>query len=257
MTDFEKFYNLHRQKEPLIIGNAWNVQSAKLLEKNRLQALATSSAAVAETLGYDDGEEMSFDEYIFVIRRIKATTSLPLSVDLETGYGKTIEEVVDNMQSLSELGVVGVNIEDSTISNGNRKLSDASFFAEKLCAICTALHTNNIEMFINVRCDAFLLSLPGACKEAIQRLTLYQQAGVHGLFLPCLTDLEEIKAIVRNITLPLNVMCMPNLPDFDQLKSAGVKRISMGNFLNKASYSALDTLTKNIIRDNNFSSLFS
>ncbi len=257
MTDFEKFYNLHRQQGPLIIGNAWNVQSAKILEKNKWQALATSSAAVAETLGYDDGEEMSFDEYLFVIRRIKASTSLPLSVDLETGYGKTIEEVVANMQNLSELGVVGVNIEDSTIRNGNRQLSDATSFAEKLSAIGTALNAKNIEMFINVRCDTFLLSLPDACKEAIQRLARYQHSGVHGLFLPCLTDLEEIKAIVRTITLPLNVMCMPNLPDFDQLTSAGVKRISMGNFLNKASYSTVDALAKKIISDNNFSSLFS
>src|SRR5688572_26143183 len=117
-SSFDQFVKLHLQVEPLLIANVWNAQSARLFEKLKFKALATSSAAVASTLGYSDGEQMSFDEYIFVVKRIRAVTSLPLSVDLEGGYGATADEVVPNIKSLSREGVVGINIEDSTIVNG-------------------------------------------------------------------------------------------------------------------------------------------
>ena len=257
MTTFEQFNKLHQQADPLLIANVWNAQSAKAFEKLKLQALATSSAAVAETLGYADGEGMSFDEYLFVVKRIKASTTLPLSVDLETGYGKITEEIVSNIKRLHEIGVVGINIEDTIVGQGSsRKISDAGTFAGKLKQISAALDAENIKVWINVRCDAFLLPLPDARKEAIERLQLYQETGVHGIFLPCITDLEDIRALVKAAKLPVNVMCMPGLPDFDTLRSAGVKRISMGNFLNKALYTNLEKMTERIIREKNFSSLF-
>src|SRR6187551_164728 len=96
-NQFETFNALHHQSEPLLIGNVWNVQSAKVFEKLKFKAIATSSAAVAETLGYADGEQMSFEEYLFVIRHIMKAVPLPLSVDLEAGYGTTANEVAKNI----------------------------------------------------------------------------------------------------------------------------------------------------------------
>lgn len=255
-SSFDQFVKLHLQVEPLLIANVWNAQSARLFEKLKFKALATSSAAVASTLGYSDGEQMSFDEYLFVVKRIRAVTSLPLSVDLEGGYGAIADEVVPNIKSLSREGVVGINIEDSTIVNGTRKILDASVFADKLSQISAGLNLAGVDCFINVRCDAFLLGLPDARIEAIRRIKLYEEQGVHGIFLPCITHIEDIKAAVQATKLPLNVMCMPALPDFEALRAAGVKRISMGNFVNAFGYGEIEKAVLKIQEEKSFATLF-
>src|SRR6187551_2268307 len=119
-NQFETFNALHHQREPLLIGNVWNAQSAKVFEKLNFKAIATSSAAVAETLGYADGEQMSFEEYMFVVKHIARAVPLPLSVDLESGYGLDASDVAENILKLSKAGAVGINIEDSILRNGKR-----------------------------------------------------------------------------------------------------------------------------------------
>lgn len=116
------FKQLHHQSAPLLIGNVWNAQSARVFEKLGYKAIGTSSAAVAESLGYADGQAMSFEEYTFVITRIVKSSALPLSVDLESGYGNDASEIVKNIRVLQSLGVAGVNIEDSAIKKVNAKL---------------------------------------------------------------------------------------------------------------------------------------
>jgi 2-methylisocitrate lyase-like PEP mutase family enzyme len=253
---FKEFKSLHHSTKPLLIGNVWNAQSARAFEKLKFEAIATSSAAVAETLGYADGEEMTFDEYLFVVKRICKSTSLPVSVDLEGGYGDTADKVVENIKQLAAAGVVGINIEDSVMQSKKRSIVDKDQFAEKLKQICTKLAAAKIEMFINVRTDAFLLGLPDPVNEAIARAKAFQGTGVHGLFFPCITNIGDIKAVVAVCTLPMNVMCMPGLPDFAALGTAGVKRISMGNFLNQKLYNDLETRVQTIAADGNFNSVF-
>lgn len=253
---FKLFKELHNQEEPLLLGNAWNVQSAKVFEKLKFNAIGTSSAAVAETLGYKDGEYMPFEEYFFVIKRIKESTSIPLTVDLEAGYGKTNEEIAQNIKRLHTLGIAGINIEDSIVRNSAREIVSAENFAEKLAGITNHLKAENIDIFINVRCDAFLLNLPGARAEAIKRMAVYEKTNIHGIFLPCITEVEDIKATINSTKLPVNVMCMPTLPDFDVLKSLKVKRISMGNFINGSVYKKLEELTQSVVKEKNFSALF-
>jgi 2-methylisocitrate lyase-like PEP mutase family enzyme len=255
-TDVKLFKALHRQAEPLLLGNVWSVQSAKVFEKLNFKAIGTSSAAVAEMLGYKDGEYMPFEEYFFIVKRIKASTSIPLSVDLEAGYGKTPEEIAANIKSLCKLGVVGINIEDSVVKNSVREIVSEADFTKKLLAITNLLSKENVNFFVNVRCDAFLLNLPNARAEAIRRIAAYEKTGVHGIFLPCITDVEDIRATVNSTKLPVNVLCMPGLPVFDVLKSLDVKRISMGNFINGWVYKKLEESIQNVIRDKSFSSLF-
>lgn len=255
-NQFQQFNKLHQQAEPLLIGNAWNVQSAKIFEQKNYKAIATSSAAVAETLGYDDGQEMSFDEYLFVIKRLAASVSIPFSVDMEAGYGSTAMEICKNILALYELGVSGINIEDSIITDGKRSIVKAEAFAEKLGQIISLLNAGNIKMFINVRSDSFLLGLPNALDDAFSRINLYQDTGVHGLFFPCITNIEDIRKVTENSKLPINVMCMPGLPDFKQLKEAGVKRISMGGFLNKKTYQLLQIELETILKNQSFDNVF-
>lgn len=255
-NQFLHFKSLHEASEPLLIANVWDAPSAAAFDKLNYKALATSSAAVAETLGYSDGEQMSFAEYLFVVEHIVRATSLPVSVDLEAGYGNTAEEFAGNIRALAARGVAGINLEDSIIKNGTRSLLDASLFADRLKAISESLKTSGTNVFINVRCDVFLLGLPSPVAEAKRRIPLYESAGAHGLFFPCITAVDDIRSVVAATTRPVNVMCMPELPGFASLREAGVRRISMGNFLHKHLYGALEVTAKKIITEGTFQSLF-
>lgn len=251
-----EFKELHNQTKPLIIGNVWNVQSAKVYEKLNFQAIGTSSAAIAHSLGYEDGEQMPFSDLLFIVERIRKSVSLPVSVDIEFGYGNTAAEIANNIISLEKLGVAGINIEDSLIENGERKLKDNLQFSQLLQEVKSILTQQGISIFINVRCDAFLLDIPNTLQVAMERIKKYEHAGSDGIFLPCITKESDIATLVLQTKLPLNVMCMPDLPNFETLEKLGVKRISMGNFLNGYAYTSLENMTKKILTEQSFNPLF-
>lgn len=255
-TQFQKFRQLHQSEEPLLLGNVWNVQSAKIYQNLGFKAIGTSSAAVAQSLGYDDGENMPFDEYLFIIKRIIASINLPLTVDLEAGYGDNPAIIFENIKTLYEIGVVGVNLEDSILINGERRIVNEIIFADKLEKILNKLRENKIDIFINLRCDAFLLQLPNMQIETIKRIKLYESKGIDGVFLPYICNENDIKEVISNTSLPVNVMCMPNLANFEQLKQFGVKRISMGNSVNQIVYKKMQDLTLSIMTNQNFLPLF-
>lgn len=255
-SNFEQFKALHHQQEPLLLGNAWDAQSASILEKLGIKAIGTSSAAAAATLGYNDGENMPFEEYFFLIKRIMSSISVPFSVDLEAGYGDTDEAIVQNIRRLHELGVAGINIEDSIVDGNGRHIVPAAGFAQRLQNITGRLVRLGIDIFINLRSDAFLLGLPNAASEAVQRIKAYEHTGVHSFFLPCITAADDIKAVVAATQLPVSVMCMPGLPDLRTLQALGIKRISMGNFVHGTLYKKMEEMTEDIISEGNFSGLF-
>lgn len=251
----ENFTNLHQQAEPLVICNVWDAASAKIAEKLNFKAIGTSSAALANVLGYDDGEEIAFDELLFLVKRIAKATQLPLSVDIESGFSKSPVEVANNIKQLADLGVVGINIEDSEV-NTDRAIVDGENFAKFLREIKLNLEKEKVNVFINVRTDTFLLGLPEAVAETKKRISMYQEAGADGMFVPCITEAEDIKAVVASTSLPINVMCMPDLPNFELLQEYGVKRISMGNFVfDKAQANIEQTLTE-VTNSNSFSPIF-
>jgi len=251
-----EFKELHNQSKPLIIGNVWNAQSAKIFEKLGFQAIGTSSAAIAHTLGYEDGEQMPFSDLLFIVERIRNSVSVPLSVDIEFGYGNTATEIATNIIALEKLGVAGINIEDSFIENGERKLKNSVEFFKLLKALKDILRQKNISIFINVRCDAFLLKIPNMLQVAAERINNYEQAGADGIFLPCITKESDIATIILQTKLPLNVMCMPELPNFETLEKLCVKRISMGNFLNDYTYTLLENMATRILSEQSFNSVF-
>jgi 2-methylisocitrate lyase-like PEP mutase family enzyme len=231
MNTFQKFKNQHEQNNPLYIGNVWDVNSAVILENKNYKALGTSSAAIATSLGYDDGEEMSFNELVQVVKTIIARTSLPLTVDLEGGYSRNPEQICKNIMQLNELGVVGVNLEDSVVIDGERQIVDATEYSNTIKVIKKLLTEEGIEIFINVRTDFYIMGLDNPLKATLLRSTLYEKAGADGIFVPCVTDEEDIKEIVSNISIPLNVMAMPTLPSSQNLQQLGVKRVSTGPFM--------------------------
>ncbi|WP_231099536.1 isocitrate lyase/PEP mutase family protein [Pseudoalteromonas luteoviolacea] len=224
-----EFKQLHQQKMPLLLANVWDVTSAKCAEQAGYQAIGTSSAALAAVLGYEDGEQIPFEELLFVVKRIAASSNLPLSVDIESGYSTDPHIIAHHIQQLAELGVVGINIEDSRVRE-SRILCNKDEFVTLLREVRAELSSRDVSIFINVRCDAFLLGLENAIDEALIRASSYQAAGADGLFFPCISHEQDITKIVEVTSLPINVMAIPSLPDIDVLTQLGVKRVSTGNF---------------------------
>ncbi len=224
------FREMHRQPEPLLICNVWDAASARVAQRVGFGAIATSSFAMAAMLGYEDGEQLSFQELRYLVARIAAVSTLPLSVDIESGYSREPKDIVTHIRELAELGVVGVNIEDSLVDQG-RSLVNAEAFAEILAKVKAGLQAAGCDVFLNVRTDPFLLGLDGARAETVRRGALYAQAGADGLFVPCIVQSEDIAAITKAVPLPINVLSRPQLPSYATLQALGVKRVSMGNAL--------------------------
>jgi 2-methylisocitrate lyase-like PEP mutase family enzyme len=247
MNHYEKFLQLHQQETAFLLANAWNVKSAQLIEKAGFNAIATSSGAIANALGYEDGEKMPFTELLYIIQRIKASTTIPLTVDMERGYSDDLNVLQDNIQKLLDIGVSGINIEDS---------QGEEVYLRKLESIKNHLSKTNQKLFINARTDGFLQKLSSPLETTLKRATLYKNAGADGLFVPGVTDVDLIKEITWDTTLPVNVVATPNLFDIKTLEKNGVKRISMAGFLYGATYKQLGKISEAIVVENSMEHLF-
>ncbi|MGC4101313.1 isocitrate lyase/PEP mutase family protein [Ferruginibacter sp.] len=254
MNLFEKFTQLHQQSSPLLLANIWDVNSAKIFEAANYQAIGISSAAISNAFGYEDGEHLPFDLLCQITKSVTKAVTIPLTVDMEGGYSRNVNEIITNIEKLHDAGAVGINLED-TVAGEKRTLLPADQFTKTLSVITNYLSRKNINMFLNIRTDGFLLALPGALEETTSRIKKYEETGIHGIFVPCITAINDIKHIVSATKLPVNVMCMPNLPNFGTLQSLGVKRISMGTFFFNKVYQHAGSLAATIIRDNNFSAV--
>lgn len=255
MKTFEHFLQLHHQSKPLLIGNIWDVHSATTVERLGFEALATSSAALANSFGYEDGEQVPFDLIVQLAKRVVQVTDIPLSVDIEGGFSRTVDGICKNIERLHDVGVVGINLEDS-LPGAPRTLQGKDTFREILDGVVNHLTKKSIRLFINVRTDGFLQGLSNALDETIQRIHAYEGSGVHGIFTPCIVKAEDIETVVANTKLPVNVMCMPLLPSFSELQKLGAKRISMGNFVHQFTYKAFENELLAIQKNQSFSSLF-
>lgn len=255
MTSFQTFTQLHHQANPLLIGNIWDVNSARLFERNDFKAVATSSAAVAHAQGYDDGEQLPFEVLVQLAKRVAKEVAIPLSVDIEAGYSNSIAGILQNIDKLCDAGVVGINMEDS-VPGRARSLQPAHDFQKIVTAVAEHLSKTNKQLFINVRTDGFLLALPNALEVTLSRIKAYENAGASGIFTPCITQVSDIRNVVQSTKLPVNVMAMPTLPSFDELTALGVKRISMGNALHDFLNTAMEKTIQRIQENQNFTELF-
>ena len=247
MSTYEKFKQLHHQQNALVLANAWNVKSAQLIEKAGFEAIGTSSGAIADSLGYPDGEKIPFSELLYIVQRIKASTNIPLSVDMERGYSDDLNVLNDNIQKLLDIGVSGINMEDA---------QGEDIYLRKLESVKNYLIKTNQQLFINARTDGFLQKLPSPLETTIRRAKLYEDAGADGLFVTAVPDEAIIKEITSSTSLPVNVVGTPNLSSIETLTDSGVKRISMAVFLYRATYNRLEKITEAIKNENSFAPLF-
>ena len=225
----ETFHALHRRGDPLVLFNAWDAATAKAIAKTS-PAIATSSGAVAAALGYADGENVPLDLVTGLVSRITAAVSVPVSIDLEAGYGDSADAAAASAVRILQAGAVGINIEDG-LSEGKRQLVNPAQHAAKIKAIRDCAQKLGIHLFINARTDPFLLKFgsPDQClNEAARRAKIYAETGADGIFVPGLTDLALIERLVQLTPLPVNIMVTQGLPAIADLTRVGVRRVSLG-----------------------------
>jgi 2-methylisocitrate lyase-like PEP mutase family enzyme len=227
---------LHTGPEPLVLPNAWDAASARIVAEAGFHAVATTSAGVASSLGWDDGEHTPVDEMFAAIRRIARSVEVPVTADIEAGYGLSPEAIVDR---LLEAGAVGCNLEDTDHSTG-KTLRDARAQADRLAAFKRAAHAAGVDIVLNARVDVFLREGPvdqTPIEEAIRRGRLYVEAGADCVFPIGAPDEGAIAALVDGIPGPINVIAgFRGAPGQHRLRELGVRRISYATGLHRAMF---------------------
>jgi 2-methylisocitrate lyase-like PEP mutase family enzyme len=230
------FRELHHQTELLILPNAWDTASARVLEAAGFPAIATTSAGIAAVLGYPDGESAPLARMIDAARTIIDAVRVPVSIDLEAGYG----DVTSATNAAVSIGAVGINLED--IRGGSLVAIDEQVEAIRAARRCSA------ELFINARTDEFWRPGSRDLDLAIERLRAYVDAGADGVFVPGLEDEAQIRRLTTAVRAPLNILASERLPDPQTLRAWGVARVSLGSAIFRASLAVVDDIAQQLRR---------
>jgi len=225
------FKSLHIKGEPLILFNVWDAGSARAVQEIGAKAIATGSWSVAAAQGYADGQKIPFDFALANLERIVASVDLPVTIDLEGGYGDSADELQESVTRVIEAGAVGINFEDQIV--GGTGLYSIEGQRARIEAIHEAAEQATISLFINARTDVFLKAEPAShgeehMEEAIRRATAYAESGASGFFAPGLRNAKYIERLCAASTLPVNILVMPDVPSSKELAALGVARISYG-----------------------------
>jgi 2-methylisocitrate lyase-like PEP mutase family enzyme len=219
---------LHAGPGILVLPNAWDVATARLVEEAGFPAIATTSAGVAWATGFADGERISRDEMLEAVRRIAAAVRVPVTADVEAGYGPSPEAAAETAHGVIAAGAVGLNLEDGT-ADGN--LLELSLHVERIQAVRAGGASAGVPLVINARTDAFEVKGWDAARrfaEAVRRANAYHAAGADCLFVPHVSDGETIGRLARELDGPLNVIAGPPAPSIRELERLGVRRASLG-----------------------------
>lgn len=225
-----RFAALHRGPRILVLPNAWDAASARIFEHAGFPAIATTSAGIAFSLGRTDGQCIGRYQMLAVVKRIAHLVSIPVTADMEAGYGGTPEAVADTARAVLEAGAAGMNLEDEPPDH--RALFDVSLQTEKIKAVREMAASTGVPFVLNARTDVFLRSVGEPATrldEAIRRANAYRDAGADCLFVPGVTDRETIGRLAREIHGPLNVLAMLGSPPVAELQQLGVARVSVGS----------------------------
>ncbi len=243
-----KLYALHLGPRILVLPNVWDVASARIVEDAGFPAIATSSAGVANSLGYPDGQQISRDEMLEVVARIVRAVSVPVTADMEAGYGETPEDLAQTAVALVETGAVGCNIEDCP-KEGSGELFPVDLQKRKIRAMVDAAKKVGGRLVINARTDIFLEGIGDPAtrlERTAERLNAYREAGAKSFFAPGLKDPETIGKLVLAVKGPLNILATVGSPSVAELEKLGVARISCGSGPMRASMGLTARIVKHI-----------
>lgn len=242
-TSAELFRRLHANGL-LLLANAWDAGTARLIESLGAKALATTSAGLAWSHGYPDGDRLPVPVLAATVAEIARVTHVPLTVDLEGGYSNDPSAVGETVAAVIAAGAVGINIEDGA--------DTPDLLSAKIEAAKNAGVRLGIDLFVNARTDVYLRDLApreDRIKETLSRAERYRAAGADGIFVPRLTDSAEIKEIVAGVALPLNVLAWAGLPTASKLSHLGVRRLSAGSGIAQFAFGRISTLAATFLRD--------
>jgi 2-methylisocitrate lyase-like PEP mutase family enzyme len=243
----ERLRALHHAPEPLILANAWDVASATAIERAGSAAIATTSSGVAASLGFPDGEGMPASEMLAAVGRIVAAVSVPVTADMEAGYGLPARTLLDGLLGA---GAVGLNLEDTDRAVEPPGLANVDRQAERLAAIRRAATDAGVPIVINARIDVFLRSSAPAedqIADTIHRARAYAKAGADCVFPIWLADSDAIGRVVRGVDAPVNILLRPGTPPIDALVRLGVRRISVGGGLAHHALDATEALARRLL----------
>jgi 2-methylisocitrate lyase-like PEP mutase family enzyme len=227
--------SLHQRPDVLVLANAWDVPSAKAVEAAGFPAVATSSHAVADLLDEPDDDVLDPDDAFAAVARIAAAVTVPVTADIEAGYGLDPAEVVER---LLDAGAVGCNLEDTDHRSGGRTLVPVAEQVERLAAVKDAGRKAGVDIVVNARTDAFLIGHGDPVAASIERGRAYLAAGADCCYPIGAGAEDDLRALVAGIGGPVNVLLRRGVPDLDVLRSIGVARVSVGSGLFRVAYKA-------------------
>ena len=233
------FSNMHKENRMFMLPGAWNAGSAYVFEKQGFKAVGTSSAGIAYDLAYPDGENVSFDDLLWVVEKIAKRVDIPLSVDIERGYSEINEEIKENARKLLFAGAVGFNIEDG-LPNGN--VSPLHTQVQKIKALAELKVELNIDFVINARTDICVQSNEAdekSLKAALERCNAFVEAGADCIFVIRAKDDDVISWLVAGINAPVNIFLRSGLSSLENLDKFGVRRLSTGCNVPRFAYSKI------------------
>jgi 2-methylisocitrate lyase-like PEP mutase family enzyme len=225
------FRALHLGSEVLVLPNAWDAASARIVEESGFPAIASTSAGIAFSLGYPDGEKIPKEEMFAAVARIARAVDVPVTADVEAGYGDRPEDAAETARAVISAGAVGMNLEDAT-GNSSHPLIELTLQLEKIRAVRQEASRRGVPIVLNARTDVYLLQIGDAAKrydEALRRLSAFRDAGADCVFVPGLRDAATIGRLVADLHCPLNMLGGPGSPTVPELRKLGVARVSLGS----------------------------
>ncbi|MEU6208950.1 isocitrate lyase/phosphoenolpyruvate mutase family protein [Streptomyces sp. NPDC047023] len=228
------FADLHTPSAPLALANAWDVASARIVEASGAPAVATTSAGVAWSLGSPDGDALARDRALDLIARVAAAVSVPVTADIEGGFGADPAAVGETVAGVIAAGAVGINIEDG--------LREPAEQIERLAAARAAADAAGVPLYVNARVDTYLKGLGDPADrldETLSRAAAYLRAGATGIFVPGVLDPSTVAELAKGIDAPLNILLGPDAPSVAALGALGVSRVSLGSWVAEAAYAVV------------------
>src|SRR2546421_3336204 len=254
----ERFRKMHGGPRILGLPNAWDVASARILEEARYPAIATSSAGIAFSLGYADGQRISRDQMLEVVERIAHAVRVPVTADMEAGYGTTVKDMVETVKAAIDAGAIGMNLEDVTGDDESSQV-DTALQVEKIRAIRKTTQSIGVPFVLNARTDIYLLPIgPEATRfeRTVERLRAYRDAGADCLFAPGVYDWETIAKLVKAVEAPVNILANAACPPMAELEKIGVARVSAGSGIMRAAMAAVRWIGKEMLQAPSCEALF-
>jgi len=241
-----------------VMANVWDAISARIVEEIGFPAVATTSAGVAATLGYPDGQRVSRVEMLEVVGRVARAVQVPVTADMEAGYGTTPEEMAETALELVASGAVGLNLEDVTGDDESSQVA-LGLQVEKIRAIREASAANGVPLVINARTDVYLMPIgpeETRFERTVERLRAYAKAGADCVFAPAVKDADTIAKLVGAVGAPLNILLMPGAPRLNELEKLGVARASIGSGLMRTSLGTTRNIAKALFERRDSEAMF-